>query len=277
MPTHGNPDIVGREINDGYPSIPSTPLSQPGDFPRNVTQEVIDRWTRESSSRGEFPCRKIVFTIKSHDQGWGGPPACKGTYKGSSTWFDVGLEKVSAFHGSQLPPIRSPGLPKDSPGFSRSDAQNMRKLLFEEIGVHVLPCFMVSDTQPTKANSSPIICCTRTIIPTTESRQTFGEPPGTKLSFRHALDPGLDCLQKNRTATRDTKEHKITWSCFDNTDPDSIDGKKLDDEGRGRASANGEYVRNLKIGDVVTVWGKARYGGWVNNIEEVKIDVYWVV
>jgi hypothetical protein len=60
-------------------------------------------------------------------------------------------------------------------------------------------------------------------------------------------------------------------------DPDSIDGKKLDEEGRGRATGNGEYVRNLKVGDVVTLWGKARYGGWVNYVEEVKIDVYWAV
>jgi hypothetical protein len=265
------------ETNEKYPSMSPTPLSQPGDFPQNATQEIIDKWTREYSSRGEFPCRKIVFTIKSHDQGWGGPPACRGTYKGSSTWFDVGLEKVSALRNNQLPPFQCTGPPVPDGLHSRSDTEKYLEGFMKASGADLLPYFEVSDPQSTNANSAPIICCTRTITPTTESRQTFGDNPETKQFFCHTLNPGLNCLQKNRTATRDSIEHKITWSCFDNTDPDSIDGKKLDDEGRGRASANGEYVRNLKVGDVVTVWGKARYGGWVNTIEEVKIDVYWVV
>ena len=39
------------------------------------------------------PCRRIVFTIRSHDQGWGGDPGDAGTYNGSWTWFEVGLER----------------------------------------------------------------------------------------------------------------------------------------------------------------------------------------
>jgi hypothetical protein len=35
------------------------------------------------------PCRKIVFTILSHDQGWGGGPRGESPYDGSYTWFDV--------------------------------------------------------------------------------------------------------------------------------------------------------------------------------------------
>jgi hypothetical protein len=85
------------------------------------------------------------------------------------------------------------------------------------------------------------------------------------------------CLQKNLTATEEFKEHKIVWSCTDNVDPDSVDGKELDAQGRGRATATGEYVRNMKVGDVVTVWGKARFPGWANFVETVKIDIYWAV
>jgi hypothetical protein len=42
------------------------------------------------------PVRKVVFKIKSHDQGWGGDPDAKGTYKASWTWFDAGLERFDA-------------------------------------------------------------------------------------------------------------------------------------------------------------------------------------
>ena len=39
--------------------------------------------------RSSRPCRKIVFTIQAHDQGWGGGTGCRGTYQGSYTWFDA--------------------------------------------------------------------------------------------------------------------------------------------------------------------------------------------
>jgi len=251
FPTKGNPTTLPMTIVDEYPSIPSEPCAEPGDFPNNVTQEVINYWTKDAIPRGEFPCRKIVFTIKSHDQGWGGPPGCRGTYRGSSTWFDVGLETLSTVRNGE---------------FDIANKENPR------------PYFYVPDPQSTNGDAESIVCTTRTITPPTETRIAATEPPETRASFRHGQDPGMDCLQRNRTGTRDTKEYVITWSCTVNImDPDSVDAKKLDDEGRGTTTGNGEYVRNLKVGDVVTVWGKARYGGWVNNVEEVKIDVYWAV
>jgi len=39
--------------------------------------------------RGPHPCRKIVFTIQAHDQGWGGKIYSRGTYQDSYTWFDA--------------------------------------------------------------------------------------------------------------------------------------------------------------------------------------------
>lgn len=49
----------------------------------------------------EHPCRKIVFSIRSHDQGWGGDARHHGTYEGSWTWFDAGLEKFEADGGER--------------------------------------------------------------------------------------------------------------------------------------------------------------------------------
>lgn len=84
-------------------------------------------------------------------------------------------------------------------------------------------------------------------------------------------------IQKNNTASRDSKEHKVTWLSSDNVIPDSLDAVELEKQGRGRESANGEFVRNLKVGDVVTVWAKARFPQWINFVEKVRIDVFWAV
>ncbi|PMD30891.1 hypothetical protein L207DRAFT_520003 [Hyaloscypha variabilis F] len=251
VPTKDNPTTINMRRKDEWISRPSKPWIEPDDFPNNVTQEVIDHWSRNISPRGEFICRKIVFSIKSHDQGWGGPHGCRGTYKGSSTWFDVGLETVSAIR---------------------------ERATFEASGNNPMPHFSIPDPQSPDADSNSIICTTRTILPITKRRVTAHEPPQTEAEFHFDLDPGLDCLQRNKTATKDTTDHVITWSCTDDImDPDSMDAMKLDNVGRGRASGNGEFVRNLKVGDVVTIWGKTRYGNWVNNVEEVKIEVYWAV
>jgi hypothetical protein len=98
-----------------------------------------------------------------------------------------------------------------------------------------------------------------------------------KYVFDHPLNPTGTVLQKNLNATRPAKEHIITWSCDDNIRPDSKEAQELEKAGRGRETGTGEIVRDMKVGDVVTVWAKARYGGWVNYVEEVKIDVYWAV
>ena len=52
---------------------------------------------------------------------------------------------------------------------------------------------------------------------------------------------------------------------------------ELEECGRGKSTGDGEFVRNLKLGDIVTVWAKARFPGWTNHVERVKVDVYWAV
>lgn len=42
------------------------------------------------------PVRKVVFTIKSHDQGWANRNVQRGSYKASWTWFEAGLERFDA-------------------------------------------------------------------------------------------------------------------------------------------------------------------------------------
>ncbi|KAH9213764.1 hypothetical protein DL95DRAFT_301603 [Leptodontidium sp. 2 PMI_412] len=229
--------------NEAYPTIPPSPWQDPAALPSDVTEDIKERWASESHIRGEFPCRKIVFTLVSHDQGWGGEPGHHGTYKGSFTWFDVGKERI---HLSQ--------------DISTMNPEN----------VEMFPAILPEHGSPEwKKENTPLACTVETLQPRVH--------PHSAIRFEHPLLPTLDCLQKNRTSTKEAEEYKIVWTCHDNVDPDSLEGKALEDQGRGRNTANGQFIRDMKVGDIVTVWGKARFPGWVNMIETVRIDVYWAV
>lgn len=82
-------------------------------------------------------------------------------------------------------------------------------------------------------------------------------------------------VRRNKRADRAWQEHEIVWSWRDDVKPDSDAGKALEDDGRGRETGSGEFVRNLQVGDVVTLWTKARFPAWVSNVKEASIDVYW--
>lgn len=72
------------------------------------------------------------------------------------------------------------------------------------------------------------------------------------------------------------QEHRVEWSWTDDVD-DEAGALALTQEGRGRDTGNGEFVRGLRLGDVVTVWAKSRFPAWVNYVESVKVEVYWAV
>lgn len=105
-------------------------------------------------------------------------------------------------------------------------------------------------------------------------------PSGTGASheYDHPLLPqDALAIQRNKLARTEPEDHVVSWSYLDDAAPDSEAGEALDDAGRGRATGNGEFVRSLRVGDVVTIWAKARFPGWVNMVESLRVDVYWAV
>jgi len=93
---------------DQYRSTQVLPLPLVSEHSTQTWQELIGAPEKTI----EHPARKIVFTLRSHDQGWGGDHADHGTYHGSWTWFDVGLER---FDPEGTCTSRSPLLPSPSP------------------------------------------------------------------------------------------------------------------------------------------------------------------
>lgn len=109
-------------------------------------------------------------------------------------------------------------------------------------------------------------CGLRTVIPRTVSKLEGRRSEADQL--HHPLCPEANALQKNLTATKRTQEYTITWSADDNIRPDSLEANEIEEQGRGRDTGSGEFVRSLLPGDVITVWGKARFPGWTNYVEK---------
>lgn len=185
------------------------------------------------------PCRRIVFTINSHDQGFGGGYDDRGTYNSAWTWFEAGLERWC----------------KTSPANTDPAEQETEQPSPQQ------PSLQVDD-----------LC---TVFPEVEP----GPNPG-EYAFKHPLFPQDHLtVQKNVVAERDFKMHRIVWSHTDGINPehDTEAAVRLEQEGRGKATGNGQFVRDLKLGDVVTLWAKARFPNWANHVDSVKLDVYYAI
>lgn len=213
---------------------------------------LFKRLAENPSPKLVHPVRKIVFTIKSKDQGWVGGQSIqhKTTYKSSWTWFEAGLER---FDSKQHCECIAPRTSSFARLMTAGDKNCVSDLRYN------------SSTAP--APDLPL-CSLRSVIPQTEAGEKEGE---RKYVHKLAANPQHE-IQRNRLATREWQEKEIVWSWTDDLDEDA-----LDEEGRGRRTGNGEFVRSLKLGDIVSIWGKARFHGWMNNVQKVKIDVYWAV
>lgn len=98
--------------------------------------------------------------------------------------------------------------------------------------------------------------------------------------FKHELHPSDQLkVQCNLTAEKEALEHRVVWSYTDDVDPerDVEAATKLERQGRGKATGTGKFVRDLKLGDVVTLWSKARFPSWANFVESAKIEVYYAI
>lgn len=98
------------------------------------------------------------------------------------------------------------------------------------------------------------------------------------LRYQHELLPNPEwMIQKNKGRNGTFQHHVVTWSWTDSISADSDEGKNLEAIGRGRATGNGEFVRSLQMGDVVTLWAKARFLAWTNRFQDVSVKVYWAM
>lgn len=218
-----------------------------------ATAALYAAWARDSRPRDAHPCRKIVFRFRSCDQGWGGQHEHRGTYNGSFTWIDVGRERARAVDAGETTKLARPEREQSedsSNGVEKTLAWNLESVV-------PLP---KKDGAPTNS----------------KSLYDLGEtPPAVELD--HPFLPHDNTLQKNLTATTEAKDYTIVWRWDDEIDAESDDAEDLQQAGRGKATGNGEFVRSLEVGDVVTLWARARFRGWSTKVEDVRVDMFWAV
>lgn len=243
----------------------------------DITSDILNEWAKNTAMRGAHPCRKIIFKLKSHDQGWGGDRARAGSFAGSYTWFDVGLEEIE-----KIESVYADCKPQSGLGdFTMLDKTKNHKT--EDHGnaseSERIRCFLrtlqppVRTVYPQGDTSTPNASEPIQALPTDEPILL---KPANEL-LEHPMLPSNTRLQSNRTAHRTSQEHVVTWAYDDAIFSESAEGDDLERNGRGRASMDGNFVRSLKVGDIVTVWARARFHGWRNNVEEVAIEMYWAV
>ncbi|KAK1775319.1 hypothetical protein QBC45DRAFT_359871 [Copromyces sp. CBS 386.78] len=217
-----------------------TPLEP---IPRELKEFPVDTYQSLIAPTLSHPCRKIKFTIVSHDQGWGGERGTRRTYNGSYTWFDVGLERcLQTKDGIDKPTFDPQTLSTLIPKVREVNHEDDRER-------HV---------QGTHSFDFPL----------------------------HAEEDTM--IQCNEVANGEFHQYEVEWKWTDDTSSadyfdtgygceEGLVENPLPKIGRGRATGDGKFVRDLKLGDVVTVWAKARFGGWTNYIKRIQVDVYWVV
>jgi hypothetical protein len=232
---HGWGRVPHGQDDSPIDTRPPKPQPPGNEFSADDFQELVAAPTALLAQ----PCRRIVFTIKSHDQGFGGGYDDRGTYNGSWTWFEAGLERWC----------------KPSPAQTDVTGQQTEQPLPQQ------PSLQLDN-----------LC---TVFPEVESGPGSGE-----YAFKHPLFPQDHLtVQHNVVAERDYKVHRVVWSHTDDINPehDTEAVVRLTNQGRGKATGNGQFVRSLKLGDVVTLWAKARFPNWANHVESVKLDVYYAV
>ncbi|GAP93012.1 hypothetical protein SAMD00023353_3100200 [Rosellinia necatrix] len=134
----------------------------------------------------------------------------------------------------------------------------------------------VDCTENTGPETTP---CGSKKTPTTSAIRPIWPPSNGDLpNYDHCLLPTEDHkIQCNRVAEKDWQHHHIEWSWTDNIDPESSAGVELEANGRGSATGDGSFLRNLKVGDMLTVWGRSRFIGWANHVQKVQVRVYWAL
>ncbi|KAM0457409.1 hypothetical protein ACHAO4_003208 [Trichoderma viride] len=218
-------DSVSAAMDGYFANFFPLPLPVFKEFDRDFFQRAI-----KNASTLSNPARKIVFRIRSHDQGWTTDDV-PGPFTVAKTWFDAGIERFDASNSAE-----------------RANGNDMKYWTARQLG---------------------------TVEPQLEEAEDIDE--GWDYQFSCTPWKGPYEIQRNRMASSDFADYEVTWTCWDVIAPDSPEALELMEQGKGRRVGDGQFVRNLKLGDVVTVWGRAMHRGWINTVESVEIDIYWAL
>ncbi|KAG0700856.1 hypothetical protein DFH29DRAFT_807023, partial [Suillus ampliporus] len=93
----------------------------------------------------------------------------------------------------------------------------------------------------------------------------------------HPFLPSPTTLQKNIVASNQPTHHIVTWTDLDNVKEGSPEAIAAESRGQGWKSYDGSFIRDLQVGDCITLWTRAHFPGWIMKGVKAKITVYWAV
>ncbi|KAJ5491504.1 hypothetical protein N7539_003071 [Penicillium diatomitis] len=92
------------------------------------------------------------------------------------------------------------------------------------------------------------------------------------------LLPGPGKLQNNGARVAERQDVEIVWHYQDNIPADSPEALEMEKtKGRGRATLDGQFVRDLQVGDSIAIWARARFPGWSNHVYYASATVFWAI
>lgn len=244
-------------------AISTAPLTRQLDFDK----ETLEKLTDIPLPSLENPVRKIVFDIVSSDQGHGGlePGTRDGApYDNSHTWFDVGLDRFD-----KSIPRKDTTLPTPRKSFGFGGLTDTSHIA----PAGVKECDLADQIHPCMIRPIwPISTSTNSDTDQNIDRRQATEEAVIYHHYHHALHPDRQhVIQFNKRAVRQLQHYHVEWSW--------LDCSVNEDEDMGFAGhapgGNGDFVRSLGLGDMVTIWGRARYGGWANNVSKIDVKIYY--
>ncbi|KAG2349771.1 hypothetical protein BDR05DRAFT_252928 [Suillus weaverae] len=99
----------------------------------------------------------------------------------------------------------------------------------------------------------------------------------TQKDVKKPFLPSPSTLQKNIVAEGQTTHHIVTWTDLDDVKEGSPEALAAENRGQGWKSYDGSFVRDLQVGDCITLWMRARFPGWENVAVKAKITTFWAV
>lgn len=99
----------------------------------------------------------------------------------------------------------------------------------------------------------------------------------TQKDVKQPFLPPPSTLQKNIVAEGQTTHHIVTWTDLDDVKEGSPEAIAAENRGQGWKSYDGSFVRDLQVGDCITLWMRARFPGWRNEAVRAKITTFWAV
>ncbi|RFU78511.1 hypothetical protein TARUN_3758 [Trichoderma arundinaceum] len=119
------------------------------------------------------------------------------------------------------------------------------------------------------------VCKLRSIEP--QIKKVIHHDEGHEYQYSTTPWRGPREIQRNKMASSEWADYEVTWTCWDVVPSNSAEAQRLMEQGKGKMDGDGQFVRNLRLGDIITVWGRAMHRGWVNTVQSVQIDVYWAI